>query len=175
MDSSYRIYSAPEEEIPEADKSRLDGYLRGRAEAALLRLQDDTSVSGAVRYRKKPVEVEAVQLSWQTWNEVCEFLGDTPVHGGWVDPASGEFTEGNIPPPHLSPDDAEIGCLIPTLEGDHLARQGDWIIKGVKGEFYPCKPDIFEATYEFATQPTQAAPTPTDKPVSPERSGQHAT
>lgn len=40
------------------------------------------------------------------------------------------------------------GCLIHTLEGDHLAQFGDWIIKGVKGEFYPCKPDIFEATYE---------------------------
>jgi hypothetical protein len=40
--------------------------------------------------------------------------------------------------------------IIPTLEGDHLARPGDWIIEGVQGEFYPCKPDIFEATYEPA-------------------------
>ena len=42
------------------------------------------------------------------------------------------------------------GCIIHTLEGDHLAQYGDWIIKGVKGEFYPCKPDIFAATYEEA-------------------------
>jgi len=42
----------------------------------------------------------------------------------------------------------EMGLLIPTLEGLHLARQGDWVIKGVKGELYPCKPDIFEMTYE---------------------------
>ena len=40
------------------------------------------------------------------------------------------------------------GCVIHTLEGDHLAGYGDWIIKGVKGEFYPCKKDIFEMTYE---------------------------
>lgn len=40
------------------------------------------------------------------------------------------------------------GLIIHTLEGDHLARYGDWIIKGVHGEFYPCKPDIFEKTYE---------------------------
>ena len=39
--------------------------------------------------------------------------------------------------------------LIPTLEGDMLAQPGDWIIKGVQGEFYPCKPDIFAATYDL--------------------------
>ena len=42
------------------------------------------------------------------------------------------------------------GVLIHTLEGIHLGGYGDWIIKGVKGEFYPCKSDIFEATYEPA-------------------------
>lgn len=42
------------------------------------------------------------------------------------------------------------GCEITTLEGTMLADYGDWIIKGVKGEFYPCKPDIFDATYEPA-------------------------
>jgi hypothetical protein len=40
------------------------------------------------------------------------------------------------------------GCEIETLEGTMLANYGDWIIKGVKGEFYPCKPDIFEQTYD---------------------------
>lgn len=43
---------------------------------------------------------------------------------------------------------SEGGRTIETLEGAHLARFNDWVIKGVKGEFYPCKPDIFEATYE---------------------------
>lgn len=42
--------------------------------------------------------------------------------------------------------------IISTLEGDHTASPGDWIIKGVQGELYPCKPDIFEATYEMVTQ-----------------------
>lgn len=41
------------------------------------------------------------------------------------------------------------GMVIITLEGDHLAQSGDWIIQGVKGELYPCKPDIFEMTYEI--------------------------
>lgn len=39
--------------------------------------------------------------------------------------------------------------FIKTLEGQHIASKGDWIIKGVNGEFYPCKPDIFEKTYEY--------------------------
>jgi len=43
---------------------------------------------------------------------------------------------------------ADSSLIIPTLEGDHRANPGDWIIRGVKGEFYPCKPDIFEQTYE---------------------------
>lgn len=45
-------------------------------------------------------------------------------------------------------DQSDDGLIIHTLEGDHLAGYGDWIIKGVKGEFYPCKKDIFEMTYE---------------------------
>lgn len=44
----------------------------------------------------------------------------------------------------------ETGIVIPTLEGDHLARPGDWIVKGVQGEVYPVKHDIFEETYEPA-------------------------
>ena len=49
-------------------------------------------------------------------------------------------------------DSNEIGLLIPTLEGVMKARQNDWIIKGLKGELYPCKPDIFEATYELVEE-----------------------
>jgi hypothetical protein len=107
-----------------------------------------------VRVRKKPVEVEAVRLDWDTWEEVCEFAGvgrleDGKPEGGWIDPRHpGVICHGNVPPPDLSLDDAEIGLAIPTLEGLMIARQGDWIIKGVQGEIYPCKPDIFDATYE---------------------------
>jgi len=45
-----------------------------------------------------------------------------------------------------------LHCFIPTLEGNMCISDGDWIIRGVKGEFYPCKPDIFEATYEKADE-----------------------
>jgi len=47
--------------------------------------------------------------------------------------------------------------VIPTLEGRMIAEPGDWIIKGIKGEFYPCKPDIFEATYEVVGEPANAS------------------
>lgn len=48
-------------------------------------------------------------------------------------------------------DQTDDGCVIHTLEGDHLANYNDWIIKGVKGEFYPIKPEIFRETYEKVT------------------------
>jgi len=113
---------------------------------------------GVRQYMKKPVVIEAIELTWANWNEVCDFMRDQPIRGGWVNPSDGSFTEGNQPPDNLSPEDAEIGCIIPTLEGDHLARQGDYIIKDVKGEFYPCKPDIFAATYDEVAGYTQEKP-----------------
>jgi len=95
-----------------------------------------------MKFRKKPVVIEAVQLRWDTWNEMCEFasvgkLTDGKTEGCYLD------ENGNV----TSSSD-RIGILIPTLEGLMIGSQNDWIIKGVKGEFYPCKPDIFEATYE---------------------------
>lgn len=96
-----------------------------------------------LNYRKKPVVIQAVQLTWKTWNEVCAFLGDivSPKNPGRsVDTYSDDCGEQA---PYIE-------LTIPTLEGDHIARHGDWIIKGVNGEFYPCKPDIFEKTYEKA-------------------------
>lgn len=62
--------------------------------------------------------------------------------------------------------EAVVGLVIPTLEGDHHASVGDWIIRGVKGEFYPCKPDIFAATYEPANTPPTTAST---SPANPRR------
>lgn len=88
-------------------------------------------------FRKKPVVIEAEQLTWQNWSAVCSHAGvgrleDGKPEGYWPD---GQGV-------------GRIGLHIPTLEGVMNATEGDWIIKGVKGELYPCKPDIFAATYD---------------------------
>jgi len=83
------------------------------------------------KYRKKPVIVEAVQ-----WKQ----MGDHPA----VSPF--ESDNPSVLCKHCSHYFSEHGqCL--TLEGKHIVCPGDWIITGVKGELYPCKPDVFEATY----------------------------
>jgi len=82
------------------------------------------------QYRKKPIVVDAIQWHALNRHEVLEFIG--PAGGHWR--AATEFLPEVI--------------VIYTMEGNHNAKLGDWIIKGVKGEFYPCKPDIFAATYE---------------------------
>lgn len=74
------------------------------------------------RYRKKPVVIEAVQFQ-VNFDEIETFVG-----------GDAEFRDGEL--------------VIATLEGPLRAAPGDYIIKGIKGEFYPCKPDIFAATYE---------------------------
>ena len=97
------------------------------------------------KFRKKPVVIEAVQLRWSTWSEMCNHAGvgmlsDGKPEGCYVSAdgqATNEVTE-------------EIGMAIPTLEGVMLARENDYVVRGVKGELYPCKPDIFEATYDVA-------------------------
>lgn len=75
-----------------------------------------------MRFVKKPIEVEATQ-----WFK----LGDHPA----------------VRKPSINWDDGECGW-VDTLEGGHIVTPGDWIITGVHGEHYPCKPDIFELTYE---------------------------
>jgi hypothetical protein len=103
------------------------------------------------KFRKRPVVIEAEQLTWDNWHAVCELLGpfNDGCKGVMFDDAGNEVsqTEGFDGAPSWAPI-PHIGLIIPTLEGNHLARENDWIIKGVAGEFYPCKPDIFEATYE---------------------------
>lgn len=85
------------------------------------------------KFRKKPVVIEAVQYTGHNMTEVLHFINDANVGlPAWIGAGSAQ--------------DAPV--LIPTLEGNMIASVGDWIIRGVKGEFYPCKPDIFEATYE---------------------------
>lgn len=80
-----------------------------------------------MNYRKKPVVIEAVQIREDNADELLEFLN---THSA----------------PFEMIGDHEL--VIHTLEGDMFAYLNSWIIKGVAGEFYPCKPDIFEETYE---------------------------
>lgn len=92
------------------------------------------------RWRKRPVEVEAVQLRWDNWSEMCDHTAGSDCVGCYIDVA-GKPTE--------SSDGRDVmGLRIPTLEGEMLATEHDWVIRGVKGELYPCKPDIFDLTYE---------------------------
>jgi hypothetical protein len=86
-------------------------------------------------FRKKPVTIEARQFIHHGDERLAvkfAIIDWIRSHGGTAHPQ----------------DDS---IRIATLEGDHLATHGDWIIRGVKGEFYPCKPDIFALTYEDAT------------------------
>jgi len=80
------------------------------------------------QYRKKPVVIEAIQLQFSTTSQeqIIEWSNNTIEKG------------------------LDGGLRIPTLEGTMVANTGDYIIRGVQGEYYPCKPDIFEATYEKA-------------------------
>lgn len=91
-----------------------------------------------VKYRKKPVEVNAHRFEgWEPFIAWLESIGLEGEDGDGSDGSSGTW---------MADDDR---CMvIDTLEGEMTAQPGDWIIQGVQGEFYPCKPDIFEATYE---------------------------
>lgn len=98
------------------------------------------------KYRKKPVVIEALELRWDNWNEMCDFAGvgsviDGKPEGCWVN------DDGEAQREPLG-SDARIGLWIPTLEGVMLGIQGDFIIRGVENELYPCKPEIFWKTYE---------------------------
>lgn len=83
------------------------------------------------KYRKKPVVIEAIQWSGSNWHQMLEF-----AEWGEGEENNDAHVEGNK-------------LFIRTLEGTMEASPGDWVIQGVQGEFYPCKPDIFEATYEL--------------------------
>lgn len=81
------------------------------------------------KYRKKPVEVEARLYTGDNWVDIASWLREFDVRIGMTNTGS---------------------ASIPTLAGTMYATPGDYIIRGVQGEFYPCKPDIFDATYEEA-------------------------
>jgi hypothetical protein len=117
-----------------------------------------------MKFRKKPVVIEAVQLRWDTWSEMCDHAGvgrleDGKPQGGYVEQDGGIFHEdvialGDVPGAlglaAMEANGWKMALAIPTLEGLMIGGEGDWIIKGVQGELYPCKPDIFAATYEPA-------------------------
>ena len=86
-----------------------------------------------MKYRKKPVEVDAVQFTHESTNMLL----------GWIADEQGMATA------HVNAEGRWDAIKVWTLEGEMIAQPGDWIIHGVAGEFYPCKPDIFEATYEL--------------------------
>ena len=89
----------------------------------------------ALRFRKKPVVIEAMLCTYRTRYKVAEWCGGE---------AQDAAPSGTVYAPGL--------VKITTLEGDMWASEGDWIIRGVQGEHYPCKPDIFDATYEPASK-----------------------
>jgi hypothetical protein len=89
-----------------------------------------TKDAAAEKYRKKPVVIEAFHYTG---------MGDAFGLGEWAQQRGIFYWDDNNV------------LHVKTLEGEHIASEGDWIIKGVQGEFYPCKPDVFEKTYERAS------------------------
>lgn len=92
-------------------------------------------------YRKKPITIEA-----RRWDPVDMEKAMGMI--SWLMAHQADFH-------HPSGMGDRTTLIIRTLEGEMLAQPGDWIIRGVQGEFYPCKPDIFDATYEPADQPAE--------------------
>lgn len=110
--------------------------LGGEASAAL---KSDGRTVGL--YVKKPVQIQAIQMPdskwWQSYRQHPEHTRDT------AQLLNIAFFGGDA-----IKDETDDGLMIATLEGPLLARPSDWIIRGINGEFYPCKPDIFERTYD---------------------------
>ena len=98
-----------------------------------------------MKFRKKPIVIKAVQLRWETWSEMCAHAGIGKLSEGKPE---GCYVNENNQPVENGTGDGRIALAIPTLEGLMIGVENDWIIGGIKGELYPCKPDIFAATYE---------------------------
>lgn len=88
----------------------------------------------------------AVQLTWANWEEICEFVPKPAfVRGVWLDEngkirPDGRFGEGK-------PDNSDLGLLLNTLNGEVLVKGGEWVVQGIRGEFYPVSEDIFRESY----------------------------
>ncbi len=93
----------------------------------------EDKIEGVKKFKKRPVVIEAIQWTGENYDKVCQFTGITQIGRTRI-----AFSDGGI----------SDQLVIPTLEGEHRANLGDFIIQGIKGEFYPCKPDIFEQTYK---------------------------
>jgi len=91
-----------------------------------------------MKYRKKPIEVEAIRFDGDNFEECVEFMGRSKMYLTNVGQLMKMIGEKNI--------------RINTLEGEMTASKGDYIIRGINGEYYPCKPDIFEKTYELVRE-----------------------
>lgn len=114
-----------------------------------------------MKYRKKPVVIEAFQMTeqrrrdnseWPQWlNQAWQLDSSTP---GSVSPIDYPYYKGNDK------------LVIRTIEGAMTVDWNDWIIQGVKGELYPCKPDIFAATYEAVVEDTPSLPAVADGTVT---------
>ena len=89
------------------------------------------------KYKTKPCEIEAIQWNGLNLEEIKEFVGESLIYD--IIDTAWEVGKGR---PHVL-------MKIKTLEGDMQASEGDYIIKGLRGEFYPCKPDVFEKKYEL--------------------------
>jgi hypothetical protein len=96
-------------------------------------------MSAPQRYRKKPVVIEAVQF------DGTSFTAESIK--AWVDKSGGQATLYSF----NWDDFGRTELCIETMEGRMIVSDGDWIIRGIAGEFYPCKPDIFATTYEVVT------------------------
>lgn len=91
------------------------------------------------KYEKLPVIVEAIRVDKALFPEIRKFLGDSFIAAVYLD-------ENNKPIPEITD---KFGLIIETLEGEILATEEDFILKGVRNEFYPCKADIFYETYKY--------------------------
>jgi hypothetical protein len=87
----------------------------------------------AATYRKRPVEIQAVQWTGSNHTEVAELAGDA-----WVR--------------DVAPNPPGDDLIVDTLEGEMRCRPGWWLIRGLRGELYPCEPEIFAASYELVAR-----------------------
>ena len=94
-----------------------------------------------MKFRKKPIVIEAFQMTREHREDNSEW--PNWLHEAWQ---FARGTVGSLYPTQREPDDRNLA--ISTLEGVLIVSLGDWIIRGINEEIYPCKPDIFEATYE---------------------------
>ena len=96
-----------------------------------------------MKFRKKPVVIEAFEMTEERRQDNSEW--PAWMHEAWQ---KDRYEPGALYPLKSPSSDGTYKLAIHTLEGDHLVEWGDFIIQGVAGELYPCKPDIFHKTYE---------------------------